>query len=248
MEFGEKLRSLRIKAGLTQLDIAEKLDVSAAAIGAWENGRAKPRLTKLGQLAELLGTSAADLMGETPEHVRPNGAQYVTLPVLVAGHAGEFTDEFGPDEVADVPISVLERVNDPDAYLMRVRGSCMNCRFADGENALLSPRCEPRNGDAVAAEYNGEMILRSYYRGASTLVAVAGQLRGRLHRHSVRRSGERQRELPWRRQVAPGQRGQEILETERRTDGFQGHVQGDRVQAAGRGARVHAHAGDGGRG
>lgn len=170
MEFGEKLRSLRIKAGLTQLDIAEKLDVSAAAIGAWENGRAKPRLTKLGQLAELLGTSTADLMGETPEHVRPNGAQYVTLPVLVAGHAGEFTDEFGPDEVADVPISVLERVNDPDAYLMRVRGSCMNRRFADGENALLSPRCEPRNGDAVAAEYNGEMILRSYYRGASTLV------------------------------------------------------------------------------
>lgn len=170
MEFGEKLRSLRIKAGLTQLDIAEKLDVSAAAIGAWENGRAKPRLTKLGQLAELLGTSAADLMGETPEHVRLNGAQYVTLPVLVAGHAGEFTDEFGPDEVADVPISVLERVNDPDAYLMRVRGSCMNRRFADGENALLSPRCEPRNGDAVAAEYNGEMILRSYYRGASTLV------------------------------------------------------------------------------
>lgn len=170
MEFGEKLRSLRIKAGLTQLDIAEKLDVSASAIGAWENGRAKPRLTKLGQLAELLGTSAADLMGETPEHVRPNGAQYVTLPVLVAGHAGEFTDEFGPDEVADVPISVLERVNDPDAYLMRVRGSCMNRRFADGENALLSPRCEPRNGDAVAAEYNGEMILRSYYRGASTLV------------------------------------------------------------------------------
>jgi SOS-response transcriptional repressor LexA len=170
MEFGEKLRSLRIKAGLTQLDIAEKLDVSAAAIGAWENGRAKPRLTKLGQLAELLGTSAADLMGETPEHVRPNGAQYVTLPVLVAGHAGEFTDEFGPDEVADVPVSVLERVNDPDAYLMRVRGSCMNRRFADGENALLSPRCEPRNGDAVAAEYNGEMILRSYYRGASTLV------------------------------------------------------------------------------
>lgn len=170
MEFGEKLRSLRVKAGLTQLDIAEKLDVSAAAIGAWENGRAKPRLTKLGQLAELLGTSAADLMGETTEPVRPNGAQYVTLPVLVAGHAGEFTDEFGPDEVADVPTSVLERVNDPDAYLMRVRGSCMNRRFADGENALLSPRCEPRNGDAVAAEYNGEMILRSYYRGASTLV------------------------------------------------------------------------------
>lgn len=171
MDFAQKLRQMREKAGLTQGDLADKLDVSRPAVSSWESGKIRPRLNKLQQLADLFDTTVAELMGEdTTEPVRPNGAQYVTLPVLVAGHAGEFTDEFGPDEVADVPVSVLERVNDPDAYLMRVRGSCMNRRFADGENALLSPRCEPRNGDAVAAEYNGEMILRSYYRGASTLV------------------------------------------------------------------------------
>ena len=170
MEIGKNLRRLRNRAGLTQQEIADKLDVSRVAIGQWESEKSMPRKANLEQLADLFGTTVADLMGETPEPVRPNGAQYVTLPVLVAGHAGEFTDEFGPDEVADVPTSVLDRVNDPDAYLMRVRGSCMNRRFAAGENALLSPRCEPRNGDAVAAEYNGEMILRSYYRGASTLV------------------------------------------------------------------------------
>lgn len=171
MEIGKNLRRLRSRAGLTQQEIADKLDVSRVAIGQWESEKSMPRKANLEQLADLFDTTVADLMGEdATEPVRPNGAQYVTLPVLVAGHAGEFTDEFGPDEVADVPISVLERVNDPDAYLMRVRGSCMNRRFADGENALLSPRCEPRNGDAVAAEYNGEMILRSYYRGASTLV------------------------------------------------------------------------------
>lgn len=171
MDFAQKLRQMREKAGLTQGDLADKLDVSRPAVSSWESGKIRPRLNKLQQLADLFDTTVAELMGEdATEPVRPNGAQYVTLPVLVAGHAGEFTDEFGPDEVADVPISVLERVNDPDAYLMRVRGSCMNRRFADGENALLSPRCEPRNGDAVAAEYNGEMILRSYYRGASTLV------------------------------------------------------------------------------
>lgn len=171
MNFSTKFRLLRAKSGLTQAEIADKLGITGRAVGAWESGRSKPRLDKMAEIAVLFDTTVADLMGEdATEAVRPNGAQYVTLPVLVAGHAGEFTDEFGPDEVADVPISVLERVNDPDAYLMCVRGSCMNRRFADGENALLSPRCEPRNGDAVAAEYNGEMILRSYYRGASTLV------------------------------------------------------------------------------
>ena len=171
MEFSTRLKRIRLDSGLTQAELADKLGITNRAVGAWESGRSKPRLDKMKELAVLFDTTVADLMGEdAAEAVRPNGAQYVTLPVLVAGHAGEFTDEFGPDEVADVPISVLERVNDPDAYLMRVRGSCMNRRFADGENALLSPRCEPRNGDAVAAEHNGEMILRSYYRGASTLV------------------------------------------------------------------------------
>lgn len=171
MDLGKKIRAHRDELGLTQAELADKLGLTYSSVSQWESGRATPRTPILRQLADLFNTTVADLMGEdATEAVRPNGAQYVTLPVLVAGHAGEFTDEFGPDEVADVPISVLERVNDPDAYLMRVRGSCMNRRFADGENALLSPRCEPRNGDAVAAEYNGEMILRSYYRGASTLV------------------------------------------------------------------------------
>lgn len=171
MDLGKKIRAHRDELGLTQAELADKLGLTYSSVSQWESGRATPRTPILRQLADLFDTTVADLMGEdATEAVRPNGAQYVTLPVLVAGHAGEFTDEFGPDEVADVPISVLERVNDPDAYLMRVRGSCMNRRFADGENALLSPRCEPRNGDAVAAEYNGEMILRSYYRGASTLV------------------------------------------------------------------------------
>lgn len=171
MDLGKKIRAHRDELGLTQAELADKLGLTYSSVSQWESGRATPRTPILRQLADLFDTTVADLMGEdATEAVRPSGAQYVTLPVLVAGHAGEFTDEFGPDEVADVPISVLERVNDPDAYLMRVRGSCMNRRFADGENALLSPRCEPRNGDAVAAEYNGEMILRSYYRGASTLV------------------------------------------------------------------------------
>lgn len=91
MEFGDKLRSLRTKAGLTQLDIAEKLDVSAAAIGAWENGRAKPRLTKLGQLAELLGTSAADLMGEDAAEAAISGASRM-VPLLGFAHMGEPCD------------------------------------------------------------------------------------------------------------------------------------------------------------
>ena len=169
MDFSTRIKQLRKKAGLTQLDIAEKLDLSTAAIGAWENGRARPRLDKMSQLAELLNVTVSELMGE-PGMDLPRPAESVQLPVAVAGHAGEFTEEPEPGEVVDVPVSVMERIADPDAYIIRIRGNCMSRRFPDGSNAIASPRAEPRNGDAVVAEYNGELIVREFFRGASTLV------------------------------------------------------------------------------
>ncbi len=169
MDFAERLKMLRKDSGFTQADIAEKLGLSSPAIGAWENGRARPRLDKMSQLADLFGVPVSELLGEGPGN-QPTPSDYVTLPVAVAGHAGEFTDEFEPGEVVDVPRTVWESIGDPDAYIIRVRGHCMDRRLPDQANAVASPRTRPRNGDAVVAEYNGELIIRQYFRGAAVLV------------------------------------------------------------------------------
>lgn len=104
MSFANRVRALREARNWNQEDVGNRLNpkVTKAAVASWESGKSQPRMYRLEQLADLFDTTVAELMGEAPEPVRPNGAQYVTLPVLVAGHAGEFTDEFGPDEVADV--------------------------------------------------------------------------------------------------------------------------------------------------
>lgn len=71
MEFSTRLKRIRLDSGLTQAELADKLGITNRAVGAWENGRAKPRLDKMKELAVLFDTTVADLMGETPEHVRP---------------------------------------------------------------------------------------------------------------------------------------------------------------------------------
>ena len=38
MTFGQRLRELRIAAGLSQEQLAEKLDLSRQAVSKWENG------------------------------------------------------------------------------------------------------------------------------------------------------------------------------------------------------------------
>ncbi len=171
MEFGEKLRSLRTKAGLTQLDIAEKLDVSAAAIGAWENGRAKPRLTKLGQLAELLGTSAADLMGEDATEAAISGTSRM-VPLLGFAHMGDFEDEGSLADEVEVPASIADA--HPRGFMVHAQGGCMDNRFPHDALLLVDPDMEPVNGQPVLAETaDYGAVVRNYTRGRSTVMLTA---------------------------------------------------------------------------
>lgn len=171
MEFGDKLRSLRTKAGLTQLDIAEKLDVSAAAIGAWENGRAKPRLTKLGQLAELLGTSAADLMGEDAAEAAISGASRM-VPLLGFAHMGEPCDEGNLADEVEVPASIADA--HPRGFMVHAQGGCMDNRFPHDALLLVDPDMEPVNGQPVLAETSDYgAVVRNYTRGRSTVMLTA---------------------------------------------------------------------------
>lgn len=171
MEFGDKLRSLRTKAGLTQLDIAEKLDVSAAAIGAWENGRAKPRLTKLGQLAELLGTSAADLMGEDATEAAISGTSRM-VPLLGFAHMGDFEDEGNLADEVEVPASIADA--HPRGFMVHAQGGCMDNRFPHDALLLVDPDMEPVNGQPVLAETaDYGAVVRNYTRGRSTVMLTA---------------------------------------------------------------------------
>lgn len=84
MGFGETLRRLREDAGMTQEDVANRLGISGQAVGAWENGRARPRLSKLNELARLLGVDASDLV-DMWEGIRGTS---VMVPLVATAHMG----------------------------------------------------------------------------------------------------------------------------------------------------------------
>lgn len=55
--FGDRLRAARSSKGLTQDELAERIDVTKAAVSAWENNRDKPTLEKLQPLRDALTIS-----------------------------------------------------------------------------------------------------------------------------------------------------------------------------------------------
>lgn len=64
MTFGEKLRSARKEAGLSQEQLAEKLCVSRSAVAKWESGGGLPDVSSLRLISQLLGVSIDYILSE----------------------------------------------------------------------------------------------------------------------------------------------------------------------------------------
>lgn len=62
ISFGEKLKSARKSAGLTQEQLAEKLLVSRQAVTKWESDRGLPDIENLKKMSTLLGVSVDYLL------------------------------------------------------------------------------------------------------------------------------------------------------------------------------------------
>ena len=60
--FSSNLRAAREKNGLSQREVAEKLFVSAQAVGKWERGESTPSPEAIAQMAILFDTTADALL------------------------------------------------------------------------------------------------------------------------------------------------------------------------------------------
>mgnify|MGYP003084067912 FL=1 len=62
--FSKKLKELRLKANLTQNEIAEKLNISQPSYQQWESGRRKPTLTTLEMFSDFFDVSIEELLSD----------------------------------------------------------------------------------------------------------------------------------------------------------------------------------------
>lgn len=177
MDFGQRLRSLRAKANMTQAELAQKLDVSRPAVGSWESGKIRPRLDKLSQIAELFGITVSELMGEPAGQERSVRGTSALVPLLGWAHMGEPVDEGELHEVVEVPAEVAAA--HPHAFCVHAQGDCMDNLYPTDAILLVDPDMEPVSGCAVLAEtVDHGAVVRLYMRGTSTVMLTASSHTG----------------------------------------------------------------------
>lgn len=103
MTLPEKILELRAAKGLSQGDLAERLEVSRQSVSKWETGQSVPDLDKIIKLADLFGVTVDELVREsTPP--RPPSPQPTPEPQVVCA---ERRSVLSPTQIVGIVLMVF---------------------------------------------------------------------------------------------------------------------------------------------
>ena len=122
MSIGNNIRKMRKKAGLTQKELGERLGISQAAIGQFENDSSNPKTETIIKLASALNISATELFDDPLEALDktnvfvPNNLEHMIF-MLKNGVYGYAQDEKSAtlSEIKN-KISLSESINASEEY------------------------------------------------------------------------------------------------------------------------------------
>lgn len=161
MQFGEKLRQLRQERGMTQKELAQRVNVSSQAISRWENSEVEPSLETLQALAGIFGVSMDALFGIETQAGASDTEKQNSQPNVNISMPQERV-VLGVCEACNTPIYEKENI---------VRKEC------DGSKTLLCRACHYRaerkmakNDLAVSLETRRDGYLYGSLVGGAILV------------------------------------------------------------------------------
>lgn len=125
MNFGERMRSIRTKRGITLLTVAEKLGVTEATVQRYESGNIKNlKSDTIEEISDVLNVEPAYLMGWVQE--APVASTYTYYPTPVAAGALTTIEGVTPEEI-QIPDAVMGKyAGNKDILFLRVNGDSMN--------------------------------------------------------------------------------------------------------------------------
>ena len=128
MTIGERIKAAREKAGLTQVQLGEKVGVSGVAIMRYENGTREPRYDRLKRISDALGISIYELFdGST---VDADGTINIwPAPQNASGSPPKLVEEEGPISTPEV-VEHGATTEELEALIAKLQ---------DGKPLLLSP-------------------------------------------------------------------------------------------------------------
>ena len=149
---GERIKDARKSAGLTQLELAKKTDLSRSYIGDIEKDRYNPSVSTLQLIATATNTPLEDLLPST-KTASPTG-RGVRIPVLgrvVAGIPIEAVED-----ILDYEEITPELAASGEIFALKIRGHSMEPRMMEGDVVIVRRQDDVNSGDVAIVLVNGD--------------------------------------------------------------------------------------------
>ena len=149
---GERIKEARKSAGLTQLELAKKTELSRSYIGDIEKDRYNPSVSTLQLIATATNTPLEDLLPST-KTASPTG-RGVRIPVLgrvVAGIPIEAVEE-----ILDYEEITPELAASGEFFALKIRGHSMEPRMMEGDVVIVRRQDDVDSGDVAIVLVNGD--------------------------------------------------------------------------------------------
>lgn len=158
----EELKKMRESKGLTQNELAKKLNLSRSAIGMYEKGERNPNFETLELIADFFNVRIDDLIGrKNTTYLAPQIAtETVTFPVIgeIAAGYDNIALEDWSGETVEIPFSYLKGRKREDYFVLSVKGNSMYPKYINGDKVLILKQSTlNRSGDIGAIMYDDEL-------------------------------------------------------------------------------------------
>ena len=158
MKIGFKIQSLRENLGMTQRDLANKIDISYSVMNRIESGTRAVRDDEVIKIADALDVSTDYLLGvhvneKTPSNNRHN--KIIEVPVLGSIPAG--IPIAAIEDICDYEeITIPQSANSLDYFALKVFGDSMAPRIQSGDVVVCRKQDSVDNGDIAVVLIDGE--------------------------------------------------------------------------------------------
>lgn len=171
----QSLKVFRKKAGLSQKDVANALNITQGAISSWEMGRTNPDVEMIKKLSELFHVSIDELISDESQQplwnninveLEPQAAEHGILVPVVAtlrcgwGHKG---DGFTIIRNVELPQSYFRKWGN-ELRITIAKGNSMLPTIKPGDELICVPGENWRDGNIVVVDVNDSDTVKRIYR------------------------------------------------------------------------------------
>lgn len=147
----EKIKLLRLKNKLSQLELGEKLGVSNRAVSKWEKGISTPSSENIYLLSKIFGVTVEYFYNEETEENKKSVSGMESLTELFKiGRGPSSSHTIGPEKACKI---LLQKYKDADFFEVTLFGSLAKTGKGHGTDTVILKTFAPKRVD-IKFDYN----------------------------------------------------------------------------------------------